>query len=79
MNAFEIDTTIGPDAKLALERLPFVSGQAVHVRIETKVAPTAGPRILGLHVGAVQMADDFDAPLPDTFWLGTDRGHEASA
>lgn len=27
-------------------------------------------RIPGLHAGAMQMADDFDAPLPDEFWLG---------
>ena len=30
-------------------------------------------RMLGLHRGAVlYMADDFDAPLPDEFWLGGD-------
>lgn len=23
-----------------------------------------------LHPGALVMADDFDAPLPDSFWLG---------
>ena len=27
-------------------------------------------RILGLHPGSMQMSDDFDAPLPDEFWLG---------
>lgn len=31
--------------------------------------PSAG-RIAGLHAGAVQMAPDFDAPLPDDFWAG---------
>ena len=25
-------------------------------------------RVLGLNVGTVQMADDFDAPLPEEFW-----------
>jgi antitoxin (DNA-binding transcriptional repressor) of toxin-antitoxin stability system len=31
-----------------------------------------GPtRIPNLHPGAIQMADDFDVPLPDDFWLGT--------
>ncbi|HTD85447.1 MAG TPA: toxin-antitoxin (TA) system antitoxin [Candidatus Binatia bacterium] len=29
-----------------------------------------GPRKLGLHRGAWQISDDFDAPLPDEFWLG---------
>ena len=28
------------------------------------------PRVLGLHDGSVWTSDDFDAPLPDEFWLG---------
>jgi len=24
----------------------------------------------GLHLGAISMAEDFDEPLPDSFWLG---------
>ncbi len=27
-------------------------------------------RQAGLHAGAAMMSDDFDAPLPDEFWLG---------
>jgi hypothetical protein len=27
-------------------------------------------RVAGLGEGTVRMADDFDAPLPDAFWLG---------
>jgi antitoxin (DNA-binding transcriptional repressor) of toxin-antitoxin stability system len=29
-----------------------------------------GARVPGLHKGMVDIADDFDAPLPDEFWLG---------
>ncbi|HAZ50097.1 MAG TPA: toxin-antitoxin (TA) system antitoxin [Cyanobacteria bacterium UBA11369] len=29
------------------------------------------PRVLGLHLGAIVMSNDFDEPLPDEFWLGT--------
>ncbi len=29
-------------------------------------------RVAGLHRGATQMSDDFDAPLPDSFWMGTE-------
>ncbi len=29
-----------------------------------------GKRIAGLHAGAWEVSDDFDAPLPDEFWLG---------
>ena len=44
---------------------------------KTKLVPVAespnqGPRVLGLHEGQWWMADDFDAPLPDSFWLGKD-------
>jgi prevent-host-death family protein len=29
------------------------------------------PRIPGLHPGAIRTSDDFDQPLPEEFWLGT--------
>jgi hypothetical protein len=29
-------------------------------------------RHAGLHAGAWEVAQDFDAPLPDEFWLGRD-------
>ena len=31
--------------------------------------PAQPVRQLGLHAGAFQVADDFDAPLPEGFWL----------
>jgi hypothetical protein len=31
-----------------------------------------GARTPGLGAGAWLVADDFDAPLPDSFWLGQD-------
>jgi antitoxin (DNA-binding transcriptional repressor) of toxin-antitoxin stability system len=34
------------------------------------VGPPQGARIAGLHLGSFVVADDFDAPLPDDFWLG---------
>ena len=38
-----------------------------------RIVPLAKPsrkRLTGLHRGAMKMHDDFDAPLPDSFWLG---------
>ncbi len=32
--------------------------------------PEHKERILGLHRGAMEASEDFDAPLPDSFWLG---------
>jgi hypothetical protein len=30
------------------------------------------PRVAGLGEGTITIADDFDDPLPDEFWLGKD-------
>lgn len=30
-----------------------------------------GPRIAGLHPGAISTSEDFDKPLPDEFWTGS--------
>jgi hypothetical protein len=32
--------------------------------------PATKRRVIGLHPGNFWTADDFDAPLPDSFWLG---------
>ncbi len=32
--------------------------------------PHSQPLILDMHKGALIMTDNFDEPLPDTFWLG---------
>jgi antitoxin (DNA-binding transcriptional repressor) of toxin-antitoxin stability system len=32
--------------------------------------PASGHRVAGLHAGAIQVAPDFDEPLPDEFWVG---------
>jgi len=44
--------------------------QHLVARLERKATP--GPRVAELHPGAMEMAPDFDAPLPDEFWLGKD-------
>ena len=33
-------------------------------------AQTGQPRKLGRHPGIWEVSEDFDAPLPDEFWLG---------
>ena len=32
--------------------------------------PNRQPRVPGLHPGAIRTPDDFDTPLPDSFWTG---------
>lgn len=53
-----------------------VAGYVRHLALRETEADEAGmgaaPRTPGLHAGRYWIADDFDAPLPDSFWLGTD-------
>jgi hypothetical protein len=45
----------------------------IRVRVthdEEPSPPPQRPFVFGLHPGQVWMSDDFDAPLPDAFWLG---------
>jgi antitoxin (DNA-binding transcriptional repressor) of toxin-antitoxin stability system len=44
-------------------------GEAPRARLIPPPLPSQ-PRTPELHPGAFQPADDFDAPLPDEFWLG---------
>jgi len=40
-----------------------------------KLVPIASPareRVAGLTPGAIWISDDFDEPLPDEFWLGSE-------
>jgi antitoxin (DNA-binding transcriptional repressor) of toxin-antitoxin stability system len=39
--------------------------------IPATVPVTPRPRTAGLHRGAARMSEDFDEPLPEAFWLGT--------
>lgn len=38
--------------------------------LERKLPEAQQPRQANLHSGAMRMSDDFDAPLPEKFWLG---------
>jgi hypothetical protein len=63
------------DGKLILlQPLELRNGQEVDITIVPReIKPKGGERVLGLHLGAMQMSDDFDDPLPDSFWLGEDE------
>ena len=38
--------------------------------VTTDSTPFPKKRVAGLHAGTTWIADDFDDPLPDSFWLG---------
>lgn len=43
------------------------------LEVETDAPPEINkPRVPGLGAGQWQVSEDFDAPLPDEFWLGRD-------
>jgi hypothetical protein len=79
MSTYEIEAQVGPDGAITLRSLPFAEGQHVRIQIEPAGKPISSvPRAFGLHSGAVWMSDDFDEPLPDSFWLGEAVGDEPS-
>lgn len=53
----------GTDIILSKDNIPL----ARLVPVENK---SSQPRIAGLHKGAFIISEDFDDPLPDSFWLG---------
>ena len=63
------------EIEAAVEALPVSQKQALLEFLSAKlnggsIAPA--DRVAGLHAGAWEVAPDFDAPLPDEFWLGRD-------
>lgn len=54
----------GGDVVISKDNIPVA--KLVPIELETK------RRIAGLHEGAMQLSDDFNAPLPDDFWLGNE-------
>jgi hypothetical protein len=63
------------EIKAAVEALPVNQKQALLEFLAAKLnggSVTSANRFAGLHPGAWEVAPDFDAPLPDEFWLGRD-------
>jgi hypothetical protein len=65
------------EIEIAAAGLPVAEKRSLLSWLTTELSveispPTEGPRVSGLGKGKWQAADDFDAPLPDEFWLGRD-------
>lgn len=54
------------------EEIVIVQGSQPKVRL-VPVAPSAAVRVFGQYRGKIDIAPDFDAPLPEEFWLGSSR------
>ncbi len=62
------------EIEAAIEKLPQFEKRTLFTHLATQIGQrepgTAAVRSAGLHAGAWEVAADFDAPLPDEFWLG---------
>jgi len=57
----------GNEVVVAVDEMPVAHLTAIAPEVDE-----APPRVPGLHRGMGTMSDDFNAPLPDEFWLGTE-------
>ena len=55
---------------LDTERLLREVMNAALAQLQQPALAQPAHRIAGLHAGQTWVSDDFDAPLPDSFWLG---------
>ena len=61
----------------AAASLPLSDKESLLTWLQTELSiekslPVSGQRVSGLGKGEWWVANDFDAPLPDEFWLGED-------
>ena len=65
------------DIEQALDQLTLDELRTLEQVIQAKASAClddrSQPRKPGLHAGIWTVAEDFDAPLPDEFWLGTEK------
>ena len=69
----EFEQSVGPLLDFVANGNEVVITENAQVRARLVATPPKAPRVPGLHAGEVWIADDFDAPLPDSFWLGEDE------
>ena len=73
-----ITVDLPPDVVLSLTQKAAQEGQDIAGYLQQLAEREAQPappepsalRTPGLHAGKYWIAEDFDAPLPDSFWLG---------
>ena len=81
MVAIQQDTTVQPGGIIHIHSDQLPPGARAHVTVVIDQSPNGtnlaenppssdSPRIPGLWQGKIWMADDFDAELPESFWLG---------
>jgi hypothetical protein len=66
------DVDIQPDQPQT-ELLDTVLSLAPDTLAEINAWSPHSTRVPNFHAGLIQISDDFDAPLPDSFWLGEEE------
>ena len=64
----ELPRLSGEERELVAKALRNLDG----AREAVEATPPTSKRRAGMHPGAMVMSDDFDEPLPNSFWLGED-------
>lgn len=78
MHAFEIETDIDENHEIHIKLPQQVLARSARVvvmyddptELPQAVKPGLRPRRFGQFQGQIEIASDFDAPLPDSFWSG---------
>lgn len=76
MYAIEINAKLTDNHEIHLKLPDSVKDPEVKVIVlyqQAVAAPTDGKRQFGQFRGQIMVADDFDQPLPDSFWLGSEK------
>jgi prevent-host-death family protein len=53
------------------DEIIITKGDRPCARLVAMPSVSYAPRVFGQHKGKARMSDDFDASLPDGFWLGS--------
>jgi hypothetical protein len=71
MQAIELSAEIDKNQQIHLQLPKTVKAHQAKVIVmyEEEAEPVSKPIKLGLFKGQIQISDDFDEPLPDSFWL----------
>lgn len=71
MHAIELPAEIDQNHQIHLQLPETIKARKakVIVMVEEEIAQSSKPLKLGLFEGKIKISDDFDDPLPDSFWL----------
>lgn len=71
MQAIELSAEIDKNRQIHLKLPSNISAQKANaiIMLQDELSKKIN-RIIGLHSGKIEMSDDFDEPLPDSFRLG---------